>query len=131
MDYFEVPNTGSDDFAFCSDNECPCTGTKIPRGKGYMYVSKAAVDFRKDARSISEVEVLLGAMPKMLQDALFADKNNVTATLMCEQGAKKRNLDLKIASDDAKHWWETGLVPLRATPLKKQGILERIKEALP
>ncbi|WKZ48945.1 MAG: hypothetical protein QY306_06210 [Anaerolineales bacterium] len=120
MNYFEVPNTGSGDFAFCSDDECPCSGTKIPCGRGYMYVSQAAVDFRKDARSIGEVEALLNTMPKILQDALFADKNNITATLMCEQGARKRNLDLEIAAADAKHWWETGLVPLRATPLAKE-----------
>ncbi len=117
MEYFEVPNTGSADYAVCSDNECPCNETRIKRGEGYMYISQAAVDFRKDARTVQEVEVLLSAMPEMLQEALFRDKNNVTATLMCEVGARRRGLDLKVAAEDAKHWWKTGLVPLRATPL--------------
>src|SRR5205085_9119964 len=38
--------------------------------------------------------------------------------LMCEQGARLRNLDLGVAAADAKQWWETGQVPLRATPIK-------------
>lgn len=117
MKYFEVPNTGSATFAICSDDACPCPGTSIPAGSGYMYISQKAVDFRTDALTISEVESLLTAMPEMLQQALFADKNNVTATLMCEVGARKRGLDLKVAAEDAKHWWKTGLVPLRETPL--------------
>jgi hypothetical protein len=116
MDYFEVPNTSPDSFAFCSDNECPCSETRIPPGGGYMYISQTAVDFRKDARSVSEVESLITAMPAILQQALFSNKNNVTATLMCEQGARKRNLNLEVAAADAKYWWKTGLVPLRATP---------------
>jgi len=37
--------------------------------------------------------------------------------LVCEQGAKLRGLDLEVAATDAKHWWKTGFVPLRATPL--------------
>ncbi len=36
---------------------------------------------------------------------------------VCEQGAKRRDLDLEIAGADAKHWWNTGKVPLRATPI--------------
>jgi hypothetical protein len=45
---------------------------------------------------------------------------------MCEMGAKKRGLDLAVAAADAKYWWETGLVPLRATP--KAGSAEAKKE---
>jgi hypothetical protein len=37
--------------------------------------------------------------------------------LVCERGAKLRNLDLEVAAADAKYWWETGRVPLRATPI--------------
>jgi len=38
---------------------------------------------------------------------------------MCEQGAKKRGLDLAMAAADAEYWWKTGLVPLRESPLAK------------
>lgn len=39
--------------------------------------------------------------------------------LTCEQGAKLRNLDLQIAQNDAKRWWETGMIPKRVTPQSK------------
>jgi len=41
--------------------------------------------------------------------------------LVCEQGARLRNLDLAVAAADAKYMWETSLVPLRATPLAGAG----------
>src|SRR5262245_18558264 len=37
--------------------------------------------------------------------------------LVCEEGARLRGLDLEIASADARHWWATGKVPLRPTPV--------------
>jgi hypothetical protein len=37
---------------------------------------------------------------------------------MCEECAKSLGLDLDVAAADAKHWWETGLAPLRPTPMK-------------
>jgi len=37
--------------------------------------------------------------------------------LVCEQGARLRGIDMKVAADDAKRWWETGKVPLRPTPM--------------
>jgi hypothetical protein len=103
MDYFEVPvdvPPGSD--GVCSDNDCPCgfPGARIPRGAGYLYVSQTVVGFRRDARTF----LVLG------QDV-------ATPTLVCEQGARKRGLDLEVAAADARYWWKTGLVPLRATPL--------------
>jgi hypothetical protein len=42
---------------------------------------------------------------------------------MCKEGAMKRCLNLEVAEADAKHWWETGMVPLRATPLKGEKTL--------
>lgn len=41
----------------------------------------------------------------------------VTANITCEQGAKLRRLNLAVARKDAQHWWETGMVPDRPTPL--------------
>jgi hypothetical protein len=38
--------------------------------------------------------------------------------LMCEEGARRRNLDLAVAGADARYWWETQTAPLRATPVK-------------
>jgi hypothetical protein len=36
--------------------------------------------------------------------------------LVCEEGARKRDLDLAVASRDAQHWWATGKVPFRPSP---------------
>jgi hypothetical protein len=47
----------------------------------------------------------------------FAGFYRTGPILVCEQGAKRRALDLEVAQADAKRWWETGEVPLRATPL--------------
>jgi hypothetical protein len=120
MDYFEVPiAAGPDGNGLCSDNECPCgyPGTKIPRGSGYVFISQTVVDFRKDARTVGEAQAKIAKLRAQSGSVLMFDQNVVAPTLVCEQGAKQRKLDLVIAAADAKHWWETGMVPLRATPL--------------
>lgn len=38
------------------------------------------------------------------------------ANITCEEGARLRNLDLKVARQDAIRWWNTGMVPKRETP---------------
>lgn len=51
---------------------------------------------------------------------IVKDQNgNYSANLTCETGARNRNLNLKIAHEDAKYWWKTGLVPYRETPICK------------
>ncbi len=115
MKYFESPEPDGD--GQCSDNNCPCGTTYLSYGKGYMYVSKEAVEFRKDARSVNEAYKKMENMP--MDGSLIAmDKEKIDGILMCEQGARLRKLDLDIASNDAKYWWKTGLVPLRPTPIK-------------
>ncbi|WP_194818622.1 hypothetical protein [Nocardia sp. XZ_19_385] len=81
-----------------------------------MYVDKAVVEFRRDARTTSEA-AQKAARIREQRDGLVAFGQDVTTpTLMCEQGARQRGLDLAVAAADAAHWWETGSVPLRATP---------------
>ena len=50
-----------------------------------------------------------------------------TAILMCERAAKKKSLNLEVAAADAKHWWETGMAPLRITPRVKKAKGEALK----
>jgi ribosomal protein L24E len=128
MEYFEVPEARPGLDGLCSDNDCPCgyPGATIPRGKGYMYVSGTVVDFRKDARTVAQAEAKIAKMRQDMNSFTMFGQDVVTSTLMCEQGAKKRGLDLDIAAADAKYWWETGLAPLRATP--KAGNTEAKKE---
>jgi hypothetical protein len=120
MDYFEVerPNYG---LAYCSDDNCPCgyPGAVIPPGGGYVYISQGLVDFRKGARSLQAVKEKIEHMQQQTGSMLILTPGVAIPILMCEQGARKRGLDLKTAAADAKHWWETGLVPLRPTPLAK------------
>ena len=120
-EYFEVACPAED--GFCGDRSCPCPppGTKIPRGTGYLYISQEVVDFRRDARSAQEAQEKMNRTRKELDVAVvIAEPGVIQPILMCEQGAKLRGLDLNAAAADAKFWWETGLVPLRATPQAKK-----------
>ncbi len=118
MKYMQV--SGNDrDPALCSDDACPCgfPGATIPRGKGYMYISKEVAEFRADCLTEAEAQEKIQRMSAQLGATIIAGSGVFSPILMCEQGAKKRGLDLDVAAADAKHWWNTGLVPLRPTPL--------------
>lgn len=120
MEYFEVPRPPGD--GLCSDNECPCgwPGAEIPRGTGYLYISQEVVDFRRDARSVEDVQRKVRRMQQQLDSIIILGQGVASPTLVCEEGAELRGLDLEVAAADAKYWWETGLAPLRATPLSKK-----------
>jgi hypothetical protein len=117
-DYFECPGPPGD--GLCSDNACPCPETRIPRGTGYLYVSEEAVQFRRDARTVAEARAKVERIRQQTQarmgfaNVVFARLPD--AILMCEQGARLRGLNLEVAAADARHWWTTGLAPLRPTP---------------
>ena len=93
-----IPQTAG----ICSDRQCPCDETVIPRGTGYLYISPQAVAYMKMKMSEVKPNFLYGPMP----------------ILVCRQGAELRGLDLETAAADAKRWWDTGAVPLRPTPAK-------------
>jgi len=110
--YFEVPRPAGD--GVCSDNNCPCPEVLIPRGSGYIYISQDVVDFRKDAPTVVKAKRKLS---QLAGSQAITFMSGPSAILMCEQGAKLRGIDLGVAAADAKHWWETGQAPLRATPV--------------
>jgi len=117
MDYCECPPARS--YGLCSDDECPCNNTAIPPAKGYLYISQRVVDTRKDCLSRSEVEAKYAAMQKSMgaQGAvMFVAKDLFFPVVVCEVGARKRNLDLNVASADYDRWERTGKVPCRVTP---------------
>jgi hypothetical protein len=89
------------EFGLCSDMDCPCNETQIPKGSGYLYISRKAVDFMRAVKTGKMPPYVIGPMP----------------ILVCEQGAKFRGINLKIAADDAKRWWNEGKAPLRPTPM--------------
>jgi hypothetical protein len=118
MEYFKdetLPDSGD---GLCSDNNCPCPEVRIPRGGGYIYISQEIVDFRNTYRT---PEAARAEMQRRFQQMGAGGFYRIGPILVCEQGAKLRNLDLEVAAADAKYWWETGKVPLRATPLADKG----------
>jgi hypothetical protein len=116
MEYFECPPPKAN--GLCSDPECPCDEASIPRGEGYLCVTADCVDFRRDARSIAEASAKIEKIGEERNQLIIMGPGVASPILMCEQGARKRGLDLKVASADAKAYWETGKAPLRATPLE-------------
>jgi len=120
MRYMQVSGNHRDP-GLCSDNDCPCgsPGATIPRGQGYMYVSQQVVDFRADCPTEAEARAKIDRMSSRMGSTVFFGPGVLAPILMCEQGARKRTLDLEVAAADARHWWTTGQVPLRATPLAK------------
>ncbi|GAH84865.1 unnamed protein product, partial [marine sediment metagenome] len=117
--YFECDDRPSGD-GVCSDRNCPCPEDKIPRGTGYLYIDQTLVDFRRTYPSMDSARAVMQRKLESMREPgkFFTATYRIGPILVCEKGAKLRNLDLKIAADDAKIWWETGKVPLRATPLK-------------
>jgi len=120
MKYMQV--SGNDrNSGLCSDDACPCgsPGATIPRGKGYVYVSKEVVDFRMDCPTEAEAKIKIQRMSAQTSSVIFVGAGVFSPIVMCVQGAKKRGLDLEVAAADARHWWNTGQVPLRPTPLAR------------
>jgi len=125
MEYFECDVPSGD--GRCSDNSCPCPEVVIPSGTGYLYIEQSLVDFRRKYPTMDAADKAM----QQRQEEMRAS-SGVTSTvfyrpgpiLVCEQGARLRNLDMEVAAKDAKYWWKTGKVPLRATPLAERTSLQ-------
>jgi hypothetical protein len=127
LKYFEAKRPAGE--GVCSDNACPCPEVRIPRGTGYLYIPQELVDFRLDSRTEEEANRKVARLAEQDPHAQMAKQygaksftklfapGTTNPILMCEQGARLRGIDLETASADARYWWKTGLVPLRATPL--------------
>ncbi len=124
--YFEAHRSPLFD-SVCSDPECPCQETEINNGSGYLYISKEVVDFRRNTLTVKELERKLESMAQSGGFLVAAAPTLAFPSLICEKSAKRKKLDLKIATADAKYWWEKELVPLRETPLagSKKAMQER------
>jgi hypothetical protein len=127
--YFELMRPHGD--WLCSDDESPCDpwGVAIPRGSGYLWISEEVVNFRRNARSWTEFLKKREKTERAAADRMGVQRASVlfrvmflggkgvwTPGLMCEEGARKRGLDMNVAAADAKYWWAAGFVPLRPTP---------------
>jgi hypothetical protein len=112
LKYFEQKRPDGD--AFCSWDPCPCggLGTVISKGQGYLYIPESSVEFRRDCLTADEFQSKLQQMASNLPfgtDLIFTD----VPVLVCDKGIKELSIDPNIAREDAKHWWNTGFIPLR------------------
>lgn len=118
-EFFEVPVEVS--VGRCSDNQCPCDNTKIPRGMGYLYISRELVDFRRKCPSLEELQKIMANIQENMGGFALMTLGHgaVYPILMCEKAARLRSVDLNEAAQDAERWWRTGKVPLRPTPMRR------------
>ncbi|MCK5706386.1 MAG: hypothetical protein KAI43_01945 [Candidatus Aureabacteria bacterium] len=119
MEYFESDVPSGD--GLCSDNACPCPEVVIPRGTGHLYIEQSIVDFRRQYPTLESARRAMKEKQKQASANLGVAVGGfyrLGAILVCDQGAKRRNLDMEVAAADAKKWWEDGMVPLRKTPMK-------------
>ncbi len=95
MQYFSFPSPN--DQATCADEECPCPKEPLERDALFLFISNQVVtERRRDPKSAT-------AQPMLL----------------CQDAARRRNLDLDAAATDTAHWRETGSVALRASPRRE------------
>jgi hypothetical protein len=107
---------------YCLDNDCPCPPARLNRGEGYLYISQDLIAFRKDCLSRSELQRKLA--PR-IENGEYISVTAYEPTLMCEQAAHSRNLDMRAAAEDARRWWHDGVAPLRPTPKAGGGFAPR------
>jgi len=100
--------------ASCSDNDCPCPNTTMPPAKGYLWVKPEVADTRMKCLSLAALD---GYMTASGISSIDEIRRRCLPIVVCEQAAKRRNLDLAVAASDYGSWVKTGKVPCRATPL--------------
>lgn len=130
MEYMQVSGNNNRP-GRCSDDACPCgyPGAEIEYGKGYMYIPDEVVKFRTSCPTETEAQCKIQSM--FGGRLVFAGQKGVfSPILMCKLGALNRGINLEVAAKDAEHWWETGEVPLRATPLAGFSVedVEKVKD---
>jgi ankyrin repeat protein len=111
--------------AVCSDDECPCNETAMPPAKGYLYIAPSVIDSRRDCLTLKELQDKIKRMEHRLDAMIVPAKNVFAPTVLCEQGARLRNLDLAVAASDYDMWTRTGRVPFRATPKSDESVRSR------
>jgi hypothetical protein len=88
----------------------------MPPAKGYLYIPTSIIDSRRDCPTLKELQDKINRMQHSLEATIVPAKNVFAPTVLCEQGARLRNLDLAVAASDYDMWTRTGKVPFRATP---------------
>ncbi|HEY5593066.1 MAG TPA: hypothetical protein VIK55_18880 [Paludibacter sp.] len=112
--YFEQERPSG--YALCSWDPCPCegSGTILHNGEGYLYIPEKSVEFRRDCLTYFQFQTKLQIFSQLspFKSFVFTD----VPVLVCDKGIGRLNIDPIVAREDAKYWWSTGLIPLRASP---------------
>lgn len=128
QNYGLIEVLGNDtDEALCSDDSCPCgyPGETIPRGSGYIFISKEVAEFRKQFPSQSQAVEAIKFLTQQqyseigLGTIVLPRSGQFGPVIMCRRGARRRKLDLLVAAADAKLWWKMGILPCRKTPKRR------------
>ena len=96
MEYFSYDTPAG--AATCEDAECPCAKEPLDSGSGYLYINNQVVRQRREDSAAQDAPAPM---------------------LLCREAARRRDLDIEVAAEDAAHWWETGSVALRTTPRRE------------
>ncbi|CAN5537184.1 hypothetical protein BH10PLA1_BH10PLA1_20800 [soil metagenome] len=104
----------------CTDRGCGCGGSLLSPSRSYLYVSAEAAAFRVDAPSYEAAKRKIDKLKASGNVAVLGHRSQWTGLMICEMSAKRRGLNLTVANADATHWWSTGQMPLRATPMAGQ-----------
>lgn len=99
--------------ASCSDDECPCSNTTMPPAKGYLWIKPEVAGTRMKCLSLPSLQ---GHMTASGIAGIDEIRRRYLPIVVCEQGAKRRNLDLAVAASDYTCWVKTGKAPCRPTP---------------
>ena len=108
--------------AFCSDNDCPCSNTTMPPANGYLWIKPEVAETRKSCLSLFSMQSHM-ASTKTSSTDIDALRKNYVPLVVCEEAAKRRNLDLDIAASDYTMWVNRGKVLCRPTPLLSNNTL--------
>ena len=95
MQYFSFSSPS--DQVTCADEECPCPKEPLGADSLFLYVSNQLVTERRRDPESAKAEPMV----------------------LCQDAARRRNLDLDAAAADAAHWRNTGSVALRASPRRE------------
>lgn len=110
---------------YCGAIMCACKGCELSEEESYLYIPLRVVDqrikHRRIIRSYFEVEhVGKDAWVRNITDpirkSIKHEGKEYIPIMLCENAARKLNLNLEIAKKDCKIWRETEFVPLRMTP---------------
>jgi len=117
VEYFDDGNWKPGIRMRCSDPDCQAQQPSLSYGEGYLYIPFRIVEFRQVYRTHEKAVAEMDRRIREKYGRPISYVCRIGPMLICANCAKRLGLNLDVAAEDAKHWWETGRAPLRVTPL--------------